>query len=159
MTVVRYNGEVVSPPPQPKHPGGCKPPTKKAEAADQECRLKLRPIWVLEKGKTPDLKSGIFEAAPEGFERVPTRPTNLEPTAEGPVPQGSEAHEIPPPQDPHPIFKGPVSHSPSVDIAVTKPKRNMPTSKKKKVGTKKTAQKSVMIRTPAGNVVKAMYWE
>ena len=70
-------GGMVAPIPQPKYPGG----PAKLMAQGQECHLKLRPIWVIEKGEVPDLKAGAYEAVPEGFERI------LEQTGPKPTPK------------------------------------------------------------------------
>ena len=147
------------PRPSQSNRGSCKPLMEKAGAVDQECRLKLRPIWVLEKGKAPYLKSGIFEAAPGGFERVQMRSNSQEPNVEESDPQVVEVHEIPTPQHQYRNAKGPMPHRPNANVKVTKPKHNMSAGKMKKVETKKTVQKAAMIRTSEGKVVKATYWE
>ena len=95
----------------------------------QECHLKLRPIWVLEKGKVPDLNAGVFEAVPQGFERI------LEKTEPMTIPKA--ASKAPP-------------------IRVTRPHGKVITNKKAE---KKSKKKWTWIATKDGNMKKAYYWE
>ena len=117
----------MSPIPQPKYPGGPKP----SATPGQECHLKLRPIWVLGKSKVPDLHSGAYEAAPEGFERV----------LEKPMPEKNPEH-------------GPTKRY--EEIRVTHPHAPVCT---KQNADKKSAKKWVQIKTAKGNTVKSSYRE
>ena len=74
--VCRSTGEQIYPPPQPKHPRGFQPPGLHLNReGGEERRLKLRPIWVHDGNDIPDIQTGVYEAAPAGFERVLAKPT------------------------------------------------------------------------------------